>query len=247
MAATNGSNAWDQSTQGLPMERLPFTVTVVDDELGLEKALSIRKSAYGRHMPEIADSLGEAEKYDYDPGSVILLAESKLDGEPLGTMRIQTNQFGPLWLEESVALPEAMRRFRLAEATRLGVVPSKVGRFVKIVLFKALYLYCLGTNVSWMVIAARSPLDRQYQSLLFKDLFPEQGYIPMKHAGNVPHRVLGLDVTAAEHMWRSSNHPLCGFMGDTHHPDIVIDTGSFVAEDSQTPIDDSIRQWRMRH
>lgn len=247
MAKDSETRLKNAAKEEAAIERLPFTVTIVDDELRLEKALTIRQSAYGRHMPEIADLLSEPEEYDHDPGTVILLAESKLDDEPLGTMRIQTNAFNPLWLEESVELPESLRQTRLAEATRLGVVPTRVGRFVKIVLFKAFYRYCLLNNISWMVIAARSPLDRQYESLLFEDIFPERGYIPMKHAANVPHRVLALDVPAAEDTWRGASHPLCEFMFDTTHPDVEVAPSKRIGEDSKADNYDSIRQWRTEH
>ena len=33
------------------------------------------------------------ESADSEEGAVVLLAESKLDGSPIGTMRIQTNDF----------------------------------------------------------------------------------------------------------------------------------------------------------
>ncbi len=228
-----------------PAERLPFTVTVVEDELALDKALKIRRSAYGRHMPELAETLSEAEQHDYDPGSIILLAESKLDGEPLGTMRVQTNEYKPLWLEESVVLPEQLRRLRLAEGTRLGVVPSRAGTLVKFALCKAMYQYCINLGVNWMVIAARSPLDRQYQTMLFSDLFPEKGFIPMKHAANVPHRVFGIDLAEAASIWQSAEHPLYGFMIDTYHPDIAIDTAPFMRDESSSGIYDDMRRWRM--
>ena len=47
------------------------------------------------------------ESCDRDPGTAILLAESKLDGAPLGTMRIQTNEYAPLAVEQSVRLPDS--------------------------------------------------------------------------------------------------------------------------------------------
>ena len=70
------------------VERLPFTVSVVRSDEELDKAVSMRHSAYARHVPDLADRLKAPEPCDYDGGSVVLLAESKLDGSPLGTMRI---------------------------------------------------------------------------------------------------------------------------------------------------------------
>jgi hypothetical protein len=204
-------------------ENLPFTVRVVRDDAALHKAIAMRQAAYGRHVPEIAKNLGEPELHDSDPGTVVLLAESKLDGMALGTMRIQTNLCRPLWLEQSVTLPEWLKGYSLAEATRLGVSGSHVGRLAKTVLFKAYFMFCVEAGIDWMVIAGRSPLDKQYEALMFQEVFPGQGFIPMRHAGNIPHRVLAFDVATAEKRWREGSHPLYNFVFRTHHPDIRID------------------------
>ena len=96
-----------QALRGVRMteERLPFTVRVVRSEEALHKAVAIRQAAYARHMPVLAERLRTPEANDHDSGSVVLLAESKMDGSPLGTMRIQTNRFNPLSIEQGVELP----------------------------------------------------------------------------------------------------------------------------------------------
>ncbi|GGX34626.1 hypothetical protein GCM10007242_46910 [Pigmentiphaga litoralis] len=203
-------------------ERLPFTIRVVKDEDALAKAVRMRQAAYGRHVPELAKTLGEPETYDREPGAVILLAESKLDGEAVGTMRIQTNVRNRLGVERSVLLPDWLQQQRLAEATRLGVSERKIGHVAKIALFKAYYQYCVETNVDWMITAARSPLDRGYEALMFQDVFPGQGFIPMLHIGNIAHRVMAFDVAAARTRWEQSGHRLFDYMIRTHHPDIDI-------------------------
>jgi len=201
-------------------ERLPFTVRLVRNDDDLRKAVSIRHSAYARHVPEFAQTLKAPEASDYDEGVVVLLAESKLDGAPLGTMRIQCNTYQPLSLEQSVQLPEWLQGHSLAEATRLGITDDRAGRLVKTVLFKVFYQYCMLQEIEWMVIAGRSPIDRQYERLLFKDVYPELGYIPLRHANNMPHRVMAFHVDSARARWAEAHHPLLDFMCHTHHPDI---------------------------
>ena len=203
-------------------ELLPFTVRLVRDEDDLSKAVQIRHSAYARHLPDFAETLKSAETADAENGVVVLLAESKLDGSPLGTMRIQTNQYKPLCLEQSIVLPDWLKKRRLAEATRLGVTNEKGGRLVTTVLFKAFFQYCQQTGIEWMVVAGRAPVDRMYDRLLFDDVFPGMGYIPLAHAGNLPHRVMSFDVETAEDRWARVKHPLLGFMCHTHHPDIQL-------------------------
>lgn len=207
-----------------PEERLPFTVRLVRNEEDLNKAVEIRHAAYARHLPTFAETLKTAETDDAENGVVVLLAESKLDGSPLGTMRIQTNQYKPLSLEQSIELPEWLRSRSLAEATRLGVTNEKGGRLVTTVLFKAFYLYCYQIGSEWMVITARAPVDRTYDRLLFTDVFPGAGYIPIHHVGNLPHRVMSSNVDTAEERWAAAKHPLFNFAFRTHHPDIQLDS-----------------------
>jgi hypothetical protein len=200
-------------------ERLPFTVRVVRSEDAMHKAVAIRQAAYARHMPVLAERLGAPEANDHDRGSVVLLAESKMDGSPLGPMRIQTNRFNALSIEQGVELPAWLKNKSQAEATRLGIDLGRTGRLVKTTLFKAFFLYCVEADIEWMVIGARSPLDRMYEALLFQDLFPGQ-YIPMRHFNNIPHRVLAFEVGTAEERWASANHPLYDFVFRTQHPDL---------------------------
>jgi hypothetical protein len=200
--------------------RLPFTVRVVDDNESLASALRIRQAAYQRHVPDFARTMDQPESYDREPGGLVLLAESKLTRTPVGTMRIQTNCYRPLALEQSLDLPDWLSGRRLVGATRLGVEAGEPGRMVKTALFKAFFLYCVREGIDWMVIAARTPLDRQYAALLFCDVFGEKQFIPLAHAANIPHRVMAFEVGSAEPRWREARHPLYDFIFVTRHPDI---------------------------
>ena len=147
---------------------------------------SVRDTGYSR--PDYGSRLRDGA------GLLVLLAESKLDGAPLGTMRIQTNEFAPLGVQQSVQLPDWLGAGRLAEATRLGVAGGSAGRVVKMMLFKSLFLYCEQNQIDWMVITARSPLDREYEGMLFEDVFGDKQFMPMSHVGGLPHRVLAGEV-----------------------------------------------------
>jgi hypothetical protein len=201
-------------------ELLPFIVRPAVTEEDLRKAADIRHRAYARHVPEFAASLRAPEPEDYDDGSLVLLAEAKLDGSPLGTMRIQTNSGSPLKLENSVRLPSWLAGTSLAEATRLGVEQNAVGRIVRIALYKAYYFFCLDAAIEWMVITARKPLDRFYEALLFQDVLPGGTLVPMHHVGNMPHRVMAFSVADVHDKWVAAQHPLCTYFFNTVHPDI---------------------------
>jgi hypothetical protein len=202
-------------------ERLPFTISIVNDEEGLEKAVDMRRAAYRRHLPEFADTM-TVEVSDRATDTAVLLAESRLDGRALGTMRIQTNAERPLAVEQSVRLPDWLKDARLAEATRLGVAGGTIGRMVKIALCKALFMYCGQQGVDWMVITARSPLDREYEAMLFGDVFGNNEFLPMSHVGGMPHRVLAKPVAVAQQRWAQVSHPLYRFVFETYHPDIDV-------------------------
>ncbi len=203
-------------------ERLPFTVRMVRSDSDLAKAVVIRHAAYKRHMPEFSDSLTRPEALDSEAGVVVLLAESKLDGSPLGTLRIQSNANMPLKVEQTVTLPRWLRDRPLVEVSRLGIVGGSIGRLVKMVLIKAAFQYCELDGIDFAIVAARKPLDRQYDQLLFEDLYPEQGFIPMRHGGNIPHRVLGFEIATGHQRWLEAHHPLLKFFSYTHHPDIDV-------------------------
>lgn len=222
--AERGSRLDLPGDEPLREERLPFTVKAVRSDEELSKAVYIRRSAYARHMPEFAKTLCAPEPLDRDEGSVVLLAEAKLDGSPIGSLRLQSNRQGKLCLEQSVELPAWLQDCSLAEGTRLAISEGSAGRLVKAALIKAFYLYCLEWSIDWIIITARRPLDRQYEALLYQDVFPGGEFIPMQHIGNVPHRVMAFEVRSGEARWAEARHPLFDFMCRTSHPDI--DVGS---------------------
>lgn len=210
------------------VEQLPFSITLARNDEQMRKAVEIRHSAYARHLPDFAKTLLAPEPTDFEAGVFVFLATDKEDGRPLGTIRLQTNTYKPLLLEQSVALPAHLQGHSLAEATRLGVTPGAIGRLVKTALFKSFFDFCIQHEIDWMVMAARSPLDKVYERLMFSDVFPKAGFVPLRHASNLPHRIMALRVAAVDKMWREAAHPLHKFFFGTQHPDI--DSGEDVID-----------------
>jgi hypothetical protein len=204
------------------IERLPFTIRRVETEDDLLKAVRIRHAAYARHVPEFARALALPEAADYESDTIVLLAESKLDGSPMGSTRIRTNLFRPLGVEESVELPDWLQGRRLVEATRLGIDEGRTGRMVKMALIKACFKYCQQNDIEWSVATGRPTVARQYEQLLFSDVFPGQGAIPLAHVGNLEHRVMAFEIETFEARWAAARHPLYKFFFDTQHPDIDV-------------------------
>lgn len=211
---------------GRTVERLPFTIRRVETEADLLKAVQIRHAAYARHVPDFARSLALPEAADYESDTIVLLAESRLDGTPIGSTRIRTNLYRPLGVEGSVELPAWLQGRRLVEATRLGIDEGRTGRVVKMALIKACFMYCEDNDIDYSVATGRPPVDRQYEQLLFTDVFPEQGAVPLRHVGNIPHRVMSFEIASFEQRYRDAQHPLLKFFFETHHPDIDVGPGT---------------------
>ena len=123
-------------------------------------------------------------------------------------------------IKQSVALPMRLQEVRLIEASRFGVTHEAGADLVEMALFKACYLYCKQINVEWIVIAGRVPFDAYYEHLMFEDIFPGLGFIPLLHADSLPHRIMSLSVAMAEERWAAANHPNFDFHFRIRHPDI---------------------------
>ncbi len=214
----------------LPVEHLPFTVRLVKTEEDLMKAVKVRYEGYSKHMPAASVALLQPEPEDYEPDTAILLAESKLDGEPIASVRVQTNEYRPLHIELAMQMPRALQGKRLADARRLSIVRGGEGGLVRAAMFKALFTYWQVSDVDWAVVAARAPMNRTYERLLFRNLLTDPGFwleseSPKSDyitALGLPHFALGFDIGKAEATWRQVNHPLLKFVVETYHPDITV-------------------------
>ena len=203
-------------------QSLSFETRIARTAADLQAACRVRALAYGHHVPNMRTTLIEPDLLDADQNTFVALCVSKENGEAIGTARFQSNAGGPLLIEHSVTVPDAMRDDTRVEVTRFSAVPG-ADPLVKLSLMKASYLFCLATQIRWMVIGARSDaLVRQYRRLGFSDVFGDERQVHLLHAGKLPHRVLRFNVTTAESAWRESSHPLYDFMIETSHPDIEL-------------------------
>jgi hypothetical protein len=215
-------------------ENLPFRVEIASRQ-HLQEVASLRAATYGKHLPDLAASLGQPEPADFARGCEVFVAKSKFDGSLLGTLRTHSNVYNPLPIQASLELPERFRGTRMLETTRLCVKGSPGASTVRTALFKAMHMYCLDQNVDWMMAAARRPVDRIHDSLLFVDVNEPGVYYPMAHAGGVPHRVLCMSAIDLQRQWSVAQHPLYRFGFETHHPDIDISMAQDLNFDWQCP------------
>lgn len=200
----------------------PFTIRIVRNEEQLSRAVNIRAEAYERHWPNLYAQLRSPEAQDRDPNSLIFLAEMKDDGQPVGTLRVDTNLTSELPLGPDIRLPPEIRNQTIAYVTRLGVKQGAIGSTVKLALFKSLHRYCFAKQLAWMLVGIRPPGDRDYVRLGFTDVFDKDRLIPIGSSGGVPVRLMSFEVGSAERRWKDSGNPLYEFMFSRYHPDIEV-------------------------
>ena len=201
---------------------LLFTVRLVRTTDQLERAVNVRSMAYAKRLPSLARTLGTAETEDRFRDSIILLAESKETLAPVGTLRIRSNLHGPTEFETELVLPSKFQGHSIAHVSRLGVASGRAGVQVKLALFKALYRYCLATQIEWIMATGIPPRDRDYLSLQFEDVFPDGGLVTLPSSMGIPARLMAFNVRTAEQRWRETDHPLYDFMCHQIHEDIRI-------------------------
>jgi hypothetical protein len=203
---------------------LGFTLQLVSSSEDLLDACSVRAQAYGHHMPEMGRRLAEPDELDFAPGTSVFLCRAKTDGRATGTMRIQSNAFGPLLMESSLTLPPWLNSASRAEITRLAV---RVGAdpLTRLSLWKASYQFCVANQLNWMVVGARNEaLIRNYRRLGFVDVFGPDELRPLAHTGGLSHRIMAFDNTSAQRRWGELRHPLYQFVFETQHADLHAST-----------------------
>jgi hypothetical protein len=206
----------------VPTAALSFTLRLARRPGDLLDACRLRGEAYGHHLPRMLHPLTRPDALDGQPGTAIVICRDKATQRATGTLRIQRNLHAPLLLEGSVILPRRYADCPRAEITRLAVQPG-ADALTRLALMKACYLYCIASQVRWLVIGARSDaLIRIYRRLGFEDVLGADDRVPLAHAGGLPHRILALDIVAAERTWLAAGHGLYPFMIETWHPDLQL-------------------------
>lgn len=215
-------NILDPGASRLTSSILPFSIRIVRNEDQLARAVDIRAEAYERHWPNLYGQLTSPEAQDRDPNSLIFLAESKSNGQPVGTMRVDTNLISELPLGPSVEPPPEMKGQTIAYITRLGVKQGSTGSLVKLALFKSLHRYCLAKQLAWILVGIRPPGDRDYVRMGFVDINNGSDLVSIGSSGGIPVRLMALEVNTVERKGKEAAHPLYKFMFLDFHPDIEI-------------------------
>lgn len=203
------------------VERLPFEVRVVTSAQDLGKAVEIRASAYGRHMPDLGRGLRVPEAEDLKPDVLVLLAERKIDGRPIGSIRLQGNALRPLRLQGETDLLDPFASARMAESTRLGVEVGADSRLVTAALIKASYQICRRAAIRYNVVGGRRSMAQVFRALQFDEL--PGGPFPISFGNNIPHWIFVLPVDEFEARLERAGHWYHPFFSHRRHPDLDLD------------------------
>lgn len=203
-------------------EDLPFRVRIANPHEDLDRILELRSRAYGRHLPEMAKRLEQAEPDDLRDDALLLIAESKSTGHLLGSIRLVTNVARALSIEHETKLPEPFRNRYLLEARRLTVCNGPEGRMTTPALIKAIYEVSFHCGMDIVLITARHPVDRMYRAMQFQDALDGKELL-LPDVNNVPHKLYFMEVATADSTWRAVNWPFYPFLAKIWHPDIGID------------------------
>jgi hypothetical protein len=203
-------------------KQLSFSVKIARNDDQLFRALAVRRESYSKHHPSYADIVAVQDKRDMQSGSLVLVAESKVTGEALGTMRIETNQNRPLQMEADIRLPKAMRGAHLAHVSRMATLQGPESTQVKFGLFKALYLYSIAKEIDYLLVATIPPLERLYYRIGFKDLNRRPTALTLSEYGAFPMQVLRAKVSQFERETAIKSPMLNRFVFHSVHSDIKI-------------------------
>jgi len=210
------------STTAEREELLPFRVRLATGTQDVERAVEIRASAYARHLPHVGEALQKAEKEDFRPDVLLLIAERKLDRRPIGSMRLEPNFIGPLRVEGETTLPERFRNKRLVETTRLGVDNGIAGTLVMAALVKASFEICSACDIDYGIAVGRRSVGEMFRSLCFDVI---EGPVRMSYSLRTLFWVFAIPTLEWEARLRERHHFYFDFMARTDHPDIDIDYG----------------------
>lgn len=204
-------------------QELPFTLRLARTEDDVERVARQRAQAYGKHQPDLVErlSLSLPESEDLRDDAVILMAESRQDGSVVGSLRLTTNINTPLRFEKEFSLDARFQNRPMLEAGRMTAAGGVAGRMVVPALIKVTFEICYRTGIDYLLLIARSPIDRMYKAMQFQDMFGRK--VVTSAQPGVPVTLFFMDILQVDTRFQAHNVAVYPFMAETEHPDIDID------------------------
>jgi hypothetical protein len=202
-------------------QSLPFSVVMSRDKGTSARLLATRQRAFDRHDHPVKTSEHFKKQLKLDSG-VLISAESKLSGECLGSIRIDSNVIERFYFEHEVNTPDLEERSPSICASRLSVTKGPEGGLARMALCKALYLYSHAMQAKYVYCFVDHSRFRLYRNLGFEAVFAGNPNLVLECHNGIPTKLVRSEVNTLENKLLGLSPILKSFFFDTHHPDIKI-------------------------
>lgn len=200
----------------------PYTVRIVRKPDQLQLAVEVRYQAYSEKLQALAAKVRQPGPLDFSHGPVVLLAENRLTGEAVGTLRLNTGA-SFLSLLEDIKLPPNIVKERTAFVSRMAVTGTVQERqLVRNLMQKAVFQLCIAKQLNRILLLAVEPRERLFYRCGFSDVFEDGGSRHPAFLDGFPVKALFADTYSMERVWRGEKHPLYDFLFRTFHPEIEV-------------------------
>ena len=206
-----------------PTDLLPFIVRRANSDEDYAALCELRAGAYARHdyLPGVSERLLEIDRNDLR--STLLVAESKADGEIIGTIRVNSSRRG------ATPIPEQMPTLEFAGDSftyvdRFAAQQGPLADVVALALIKAQWFCAYHEGVDWVLAAALPALARRYRMVGLRTLAgAERGRFQIPHLHTKAYEAVGERLSEMPGNLRRAAPFLVPFFLDKDHPDILID------------------------
>ena len=173
-----------------------------------EKVFAVRWEGYKKYYHNSDENI---DQFDFSHHTTLLLAEDK-NSNPVGTIRILDRRYGKIELDEFIDVDSllSMNPKSCIEPTRFSIPSHPESKLIKLLLWKAVLLYCQMNEINIVIQSVRPPAARAYRALLFEHLGPS-GIYNHRQLGNLEHHTYKLDIAEKRHLLKRTNPSLYDF------------------------------------
>ena len=212
------------------IELLPFVVRRANSDEDFVALSALRAAAYARHdyLPGVSERLRSIDETDLR--STLLVAESKADGEIIGTIRVNSS------LRGATPIPEQMPKVEFegdsfTYVDRFAAQQGPLADIVALAMIKAQWFCAYQEGVQWIVAAALPALARRYRMVGLRSLAgAERGRFQIPHLHTKPYEAVGERLPGMPGNLRRVAPFLAPFFLEKDHPDILFDKPALLAE-----------------
>ncbi|MEZ5564127.1 MAG: hypothetical protein R3F24_00825 [Gammaproteobacteria bacterium] len=194
-----------------------------EDDFAVVAAL--RRAGFSRVTDQDPDTVAWLDDVDRAKGTFSLIAQ--INGEDIGTLRVQDGRHGPVELTQFVDFMPLLgeRETPIAQFARLSMLKTPHSPEAMFGLFKAAWRWCFLEGHGAIVIATPIWSKAIYDFMFFRGL-GTSGEFAHPFARKAIHYTMVLPAQDAELIWRTGEQPLCSQFVDIEHPRLTVNGAS---------------------